>query len=173
MAAYTDYDLIYENPTRSSSVANNPARGSLYQGSYPKLDKDLGQHFDVVVFTAVEKQPKPAALKSVPKSVVIKKFPLDDDPYQPVTRDQAAALMQAAKELGYLVKSGKRVLITCAMGMNRSGLLTALTLMATTGCNGRNAVQTVQSRRRAMDDGTRALFNPIFARFVQTLPPIA
>lgn len=153
MTTYSDYDQIHTN---------------LYQGSYPKLSKELGDHFDVVVFTAIEKQPKPAALKAVPKTVMVKKFPLDDDPYQPITIQQAAALTELAKELAAYVRSGKRVLITCAMGMNRSGLLTALTLMAATGCTGRNAFTTVQSRRRAMDDGTRALFNPIFARFVQT-----
>jgi len=157
MPAYTDYDQIHTN---------------LYQGSYPKLDKDLSNHFDVVVFTAVEKQPKPAALKGVSKSLTIRKFPLDDDPYQPITREQSAELLHLAKDLAYHLRNGKRVLITCAMGMNRSGLLTALTLMAATGCHGKSAFETVQARRRAMDDGTRALFNPIFARFVQTLPPI-
>lgn len=157
MGTYTDYDQIHTN---------------LYQGSYPKLSKELADHFDVVVFTAVEKQPKPAALKAVPKAVIVKKFPLDDDPYQPITREQAAELFHLAKELAYHLRNGKRILITCAMGMNRSGLLTALTLMAATGCTGRSAFETVQSRRRAMEDGTRALFNPIFSRFVQTLPPI-
>jgi len=157
MPAYTDYDQIYTN---------------LYQGSYPKLDKELSDHFDIVVFTAVEKQPKAAALKGVPKNVVIRKFPLDDDPCQLITRKQSAELLHLAKELAYHLRNGKRVLITCAMGMNRSGLVTALTLMAATGCHGKNALETVRARRRPMDDGTRALFNPIFARFVQTQPPI-
>jgi protein-tyrosine phosphatase len=158
MAHYSDYDQIHTN---------------LYQGSYPKPHKDLADHFDVIVYTAMEKQPTPVALKSLPKNVLVRKFPLDDDPYQPVTREQTAALVRAAKELAGLLRSGKRVLITCAMGMNRSGILTALTLMAATGCSGRTALHTVQSKRRAMEDGTRALFNPIFSRFVQTLPPIS
>ncbi len=157
MGTYTDFDQIHTN---------------LFQGSYPKLSKELADRFDVVVFTAVEKQPKPAQLKAVPKTITVKKFPLDDDPYQPITREQVAELTHLAKELAYYLRNGKRVLITCAMGMNRSGLLTALTLMAVTGCTGRSAFETVQSRRRPMDDGTRALFNPIFSRFVQTLPPI-
>jgi len=157
MATYSDYDQIHTN---------------LFQGSYPKPHKDLGDGFDVIVYTAIEKQPTAAALKPMPKSVAVRRFPLDDDPYQPITREQAAALVRAAKELAAQLRSGRRVLITCAMGMNRSGLLTALTLMAATGCSGRTAFSTVQSKRRAMEDGTRALFNPIFARFVQTLPPI-
>ena len=158
MAHYSDYDQIHTN---------------LYQGSYPKPHKDLADHFDVIVYTAMEKQPTAAALKALPKSVTVKKFPLDDDPYQPVTREQLDGLVREARQLAGLLRSGKRVLITCAMGMNRSGILTALTLMVATGCSGRTALHTVQTKRRAMDDGTRALFNPIFSRFVQTLPPIA
>lgn len=157
MTTYSDYDQIHTN---------------LFQGSYPKPHRDLANNFDVIVYTAIEKQPTASALKAMPKNVIVKRFPLDDDPYQPIMRDQAAAMVRAAKELASLLRSGKRVLITCAMGMNRSGLLTALTLMAATGCSGRTAFTTIQSRRRAMDDGTRALFNPIFSRFVQTMPPI-
>jgi protein-tyrosine phosphatase len=157
MTAYTDFDQLFPG---------------LFQGSYPKLNKELMQQFDTVVYCAVEKQPKPAEIKTVPSGKHVIGVPLDDDPYQPITREQAADLIKVARQLAAQVRAGKRVLITCMMGMNRSGLMSALTLMLSTGCTGSDAAITVSSKRRPMADGTRALFNPMFARFIKTLPPI-
>lgn len=157
MHAYTDFDQLHAN---------------LFQGSYPKLSKELLQQFDVVVYCALEKQPKPAELKIVPHGKHVLGVPLDDDPYQPITREQRVQLIKVARQLAAYMRENKRVLVTCMMGMNRSGLVSALTLMIATGCSGATAANAVSTKRRPMDDGTRALFNPIFSQFVRTLPPI-
>lgn len=158
MADYTDFDQIHPG---------------LFQGSRPKLTAELLQKFDVVVYCAMEGQPKPHELKVVPRGKHVLSIPLDDDCHQPITRELGAFLIKLARQLAPHVRAGRRVLVTCMMGMNRSGIVSALTLMAATGCSGPTAVMAVQKHRRPMNDGTRALFNPIFARFVQTLPPIA
>ena len=158
MASYTDFDQIYPN---------------LFQGSYPRLTESLMKQFDVVVYCAVEKQPSKSALKNVPRNKKAIGIPLEDDPYQPITLELEHELKRRAFELAGMLRAGKKVLVTCAMGLNRSGIVSALTLMAVTGCHGRKAFETVQQRRRPADDGTRALFNPMFARFIQTHQPIA
>lgn len=158
MGTYTDFDQIHPG---------------LFQGSYPKLTKELMQQFDVVVYCAMEKQPKAADLKLVPRGKHVVGIPLDDDSHQPITREQAAYMIKLARQLATHVRAGSRVLVTCAMGLNRSGIVTALTLMAVTGCPGPAAVGVVRQRRRPASDGTRALFNPIFARFVASSPPLA
>ena len=53
-----------------------------------------------------------------------------------------------------------RVLVHCAMGINRSALLCAVIVMLVRGCNGRNAIATVRRARRG------ALANPAFARYI-------
>lgn len=158
MAAYTDFDQIHPG---------------LFQGSYPKLTKELLQQFDVIVYCAMEKQPKAAELRLVPRDKHVLGIPLDDDSHQPITREQAAFLIKLARQLAPHVRARRRVLVTCAMGLNRSGIVSALTLMAATGCSGPTAVMSVRKHRRPADDGTRALFNPIFARFVESCPPLA
>jgi len=158
VADYTDFDKIH---------------GSLFQGSYPKLTKQLLQQFDVIVYCAMEKQPNAADLKLVPRDKHVLGIPLDDDSHQPITREQRAFLIRLARQLAPHVRAGRRVLVTCAMGLNRSGIVSALTLMAATGCSGRTAAMSVRKHRRPASDGTRALFNPIFARFVETCPPLA
>lgn len=157
MAAYVDFDQIHPY---------------LFQGAYPKLSKELLQQFDVIVYCAMEKQPRPADLKCIPPGKHVLGIPLDDNPYQPISREQAAMLIKLARQLATKVRAGRRTLITCALGMNRSGLVTALTLMMATQCSGRNAIAAVRQRRRPTSDGQRALFNPVFARFIETLGPV-
>lgn len=157
MAAYSDFDQIHSH---------------LFQGSYPKLSKELLQQFDVIVYCSMERQPKPSDLRLVPPDKHVLSIPLDDNPYQPISRELAAMLIKLARQLATKVRAGRKTLITCTMGMNRSGLVTALTLMMATGCSGKNAVAAVRQHRRPASDGQQALFNPVFTRFVETLGPI-
>ncbi|MHC4302133.1 MAG: protein-tyrosine phosphatase family protein, partial [Planctomycetota bacterium] len=54
-------------------------------------------------------------------------------------------LVASARDLAMLVKSGHRVLIVCNMGMNRSGLMTALVLM-NMGMSWRKALKLIRRR---------------------------
>ncbi len=151
---YHDFDKIYPG---------------LYQGSYPGSDQELFNRFDVIVYSAKERPPRFKGSPPPGKQVI--SIPLDDDPYQPLAWSDQKKLTLHARSLAQKVREGKEVLVTCAMGYNRSGLISALTLMALTGCHGKTAINTVRERRRRSDDGHSALFNPIFERFVLTASP--
>ena len=58
------------------------------------------------------------------------RFPLEDNPLWSWREDEAGTerLMRLSRTLAKLVLEGRSVLVTCAMGQNRSGLVTALTL---------------------------------------------
>lgn len=83
-------------------------------------------------------------------------------------RDSASDLHQLdilhplAAQLARAIRRGKRVLILCHEGRNRSGLVTGLTLW-NLGYLGRDAVRLIKSRRRD------ALSNEHFARYLKTL----
>lgn len=151
---YYDFDEIYPG---------------LYQGSYPGTDPELFRRFDVIVYSAKEKHPRFS--KKLPPGKQVISIPLDDDPYQPILPSDAKMLMLCAQNLARSIRNGKKVLVTCAMGYNRSGLITALTLISLTGCHGKTAANIVRSRRRTSDEGHPALFNPVFARFIETMSP--
>lgn len=148
-SGYDDFDMIAPR---------------IAQGSYPDHPPDAFTEFDVVVFCAKELQPRNVRHQSHQTAVFV---PMDDDPYQPIDSKSGQVLHTVAKKLAAYVQSGKRVLITCAAGMNRSGLVTGLTLIYL-GWSGPDAVRTIRSKRRRDDQGTEALFNPIFAQYVIT-----
>jgi protein-tyrosine phosphatase len=63
------------------------------------------------------------------------------------------------------VRAGRRVLVACAGGRNRSGLVVGLAVRELLGCSGVQALNWVQSRRE------NALNNATFARHLAGLPP--
>jgi protein-tyrosine phosphatase len=85
-----------------------------------------------------------------------------DDVVNPTTSDLRRAA-GAAKEVAKLVRSGRRVLVTCAMGLNRSGLVNALALRELTGASGVHCSAHVQNKRKG------ALSNPTFQRLLESL----
>ena len=124
----------------------------LYQGGAPEPG---ALPFDLIVFAAVEYQPTASAF---PGSVVLH-VPYEDDAEVPVQ-----AIHTAARHITRALRRGKRVLITCAMGLNRSGLITALVLMNLLGWSGARAVSHVQRARFG------ALSNPWFTAYLTSLP---
>lgn len=135
--------------------------GKLAQGARPKPAIEAFGPFDVVVFTAMEYQPPLRALPRSKKAVYV---PMDDNPYQPVSAADAKRVRDIAALLAKDVLAGRRVLITCQMGANRSGLVTGMTLRAL-GHGGDAAVALIRERR-ILGGGEKALFNPVFAAFV-------
>lgn len=87
---------------------------------------------------------------------------LDDSYLDPET-------LRAAYRAGDMVASahadGRRVLVTCWMGRNRSGLVLALALRRRFGWSGRRALRAIQAHRED------ALTNEHFASFLSELPP--
>jgi len=135
--------------------------GKLAQGARPKPVYPAFGPFDVVVFTAMEYQPRVGAL---PRSKEAVYLPMDDDPYRPIPPAIIQAVEVMSVKLARAIQSGRRVLVTCQMGANRSGLVTGMTLRAL-GYKGPDAVALIRAKR-VLQDGEKALYNPIFAKFV-------
>jgi protein-tyrosine phosphatase len=66
--------------------------------------------------------------------------------------------------LAAAIREGRRTLVHCGWGRNRSGLVVALLLRELLGVDGRAAVLAVRERRH------RALNNQVFADYLESLP---
>lgn len=129
----------------------------LYQGSAPPPGPELrARGFDLLVLAAEEIQPPAWAFPGV--RVIY--APSDDSSHIP-----ESTAHPAAQEVARYLRAGKRVLVTCAAGLNRSGLISALALWYATGRSGRECVAQVQKRR------AYALCNTWFADYVSSLLP--
>lgn len=122
----------------------------LAQGSAPAPETPLP--FDVLVLCAREYQPKPASLYYPRKTVLY--APLDDSG-RPPTRDEIGIAATTSRAALRAYQHGKRVLVTCWMGRNRSGLVTGLILMQL-GYSSLEAITLVRCAREG------ALSNPFF-----------
>jgi hypothetical protein len=126
----------------------------LYQGSRPPGGLALARlGFSAVVLCAIEHQPDGYRFEAVD----VLYAPMQDDG-RPLTPEEWERARTASREVAVRLLSGKRVLVTCSAGLNRSGLVSALTLLriAPRGFTPYDAVRRVQSRRAG------ALGNPYF-----------
>jgi protein-tyrosine phosphatase len=78
-----------------------------------------------------------------------------------ITDDIAETAHAAASEALDLYRQGASVLVTCAWGKNRSGLVTGLMLVGE-GYSGEEAVRLIQNRRPG------SLFNESFANYLRS-----
>ncbi|MDP9121067.1 MAG: DCC1-like thiol-disulfide oxidoreductase family protein [Acidobacteriota bacterium] len=88
-------------------------------------------------------------------------FPIEDDGLPNLEKLHGIARLAAD-----MVRHGHRVLSHCCMGFNRSALVAGLILMQL-GISGEEAVALLRRKRPG------ALFNPIFAAYLLSLPPAA
>ena len=133
------------------SLDASPIVPGLWQGSAPTSVADLRQHgIDLLVLCAVEIQPSDAALRGIS----FMRVPLTDDGRMPDAEWDLA--FESGCVVAQLVREGHQVLVTCAMGRNRSGLVSAIALHVLTGKPGSTCVDWVQRRR------PNALTNPAF-----------
>jgi protein-tyrosine phosphatase len=131
----------------------------LWQGSKPPTGPALrNAGFDTVVLTAKEVQPSASEYPGVR----VLRAALDDRPWVPAQEAHRLAQQVAAE-----VRAGRKVLVTCYMGWNRSGLVTMLALWYLTGRPGVNIVQHVRARRPV----PRVMANRYFEEHVKLLPP--
>lgn len=131
----------------------------LWQGSAPT--EGCYEKFDAIVLCAVEHQPKylwDTVRGRFRGEVLRAPFRDTDEP----TRDELIAARDAAVSVAARVTAGKRVLVTCQAGLNRSGLVSALALC--TAVEGMTPGDAIDLVRRAR--GPWALSNPAFVREV-------
>lgn len=128
----------------------------LWQGADPPQGTFLRRmNVDVLILCAEERQHDPSLFPGL----IIVKAPMDDGEVVPV--DTA---MKAAKAAASLHRAGNRILVCCHAGLNRSGLVTALTLHRLTGASGKRCVEKVQAAR------PWALCNEVFRQYLERLP---
>jgi protein-tyrosine phosphatase len=128
------------------------------QGSYPGLKGTAFQHADILVLCAEEHQAK--TLKAPPGKAIIR-LGFDDDTYRPIPPEAGKIFHAHAQQLGKAALSGRKLMITCAMGLNRSGLITALTLMHGYRMRPSEAIKLIRGRR-----SKDCLCNPMFEQWL-------
>jgi len=128
----------------------------LAQGSVP-LDYDLRDRFDSVVLCAEEFQDVPLP------GVEVIHAPFDDGGRAP-TPAEAQIAWKAAKRVAKRVNANKRVLVTCAMGLNRSGLVVGFVLIML-GFSADQAIDIIRMAR------PKALFNEHFVKLLKRVRP--
>lgn len=138
----------------------------LWQGSLPSAGTGVGgRGFTVLVLCARELQP-PAELYP---GVEVIHAPNDDHPdYGPLDREKLRTAIQAARRVTEAIKGGGKALVTCAAGMNRSGLVSGITLHLLYGWSGRKAINQIR-RKRKSPKGFRPLSNAEFTAALSNL----
>ena len=135
---------------------------TLWQGSAPTDPTEqalLHRQFDAVVLCAEEYQPDAAVFPGM--LVLHAGF---DDSGAPPTGKEIAVATRAGRNAARLLAVRRRVLVTCWLGLNRSGLVSALALHGLTGMSGQEAAGTVRRGRPG------ALNNAYFARLLEAIP---
>jgi len=132
---------------------------NLWQGPYPKVQASVAKAgFNMLVFCAEELQ-DPA--EEYP-GVRILYAPNSDDYTQKIPRDLLQIAVDAGRQVAEAVNQGQKVLVTCAAGINRSGLVSALALHFLYGWSGAECINRVQQKRVSQKYRMVALDNPQF-----------
>lgn len=140
----------------SRSEASEVVPG-LYIGSKPAP----GRHaFDVIVLAAEEYQPHAMRF---PGSEVIH-MPLDDAPWRNMRPEEIAGAVRTGEAVARHIRAGRRVLVSCAMGLNRSSLVAAIAMH---NAHGMGADEIIMRIRRAR--GQWALSNPNFEKLLRSM----
>lgn len=130
----------------------------LYVGSKPPPGRHDG--VDAIVLAAIEYQP-PAHL--FPGIEVIH-APLDDAPGRTMREDEIALATKAADRVARRLRAGRRVLVSCAMGLNRSGLVAAIAMHDVYGMSADEIIARIRRAR-----GVWALSNPNFEKLLRVV----
>lgn len=132
----------------------------MWQGAYPPEGSMVAlAGFKVVVFCAKEAQPSPRWFPGV--EVIL--APNDDDGRREVTASELRIAIHAARKVAKAIQANQPTLVTCQMGWNRSGLVSAIALHLLTGKSGAECLKHVQMCRK------NALHNPSFQRVLREI----
>lgn len=161
--AMAQLDVLHGRVRRASPRVNgldcSEIVPGVWQGAKPPKGRAVSAAgFDVLVLCAAEYQPSPESFPGVKTLVSV---PLWDD--FEAGPDTLRAAQRAGKLLAERWLHGQNLLITCAMGLNRSGLVTGMTL--------RRAFPDVEPRKianRIIMKRMGALSNPRFHFWVSS-----
>lgn len=143
---YCDYETM-----KDAEPATRIRKG-LYMGSKDGVDSG---DFDMVVSAAEEWKAEPK------RGITTMYVPLRDVPFDFERHENELwSLVDTSGIIADRIKQGDKVFIFCNMGMNRSGLLTALTLLHL-GATPKSAIAAVRRRHPC------TLSNESFARAIE------
>lgn len=115
------------NHIEPKTMGANRVGPHLWMGSAPPKGLAVKQGgFDVLVLCAMEYQPLAHEFPGVRRVI---HCPLDDDPVIGLTEREQTSARAAASQAAEAIEHDQRVLVTCFLGRNRSGVVAALTLM--------------------------------------------
>jgi protein-tyrosine phosphatase len=132
----------------------------LWQGEQVGVEgfpESLPENFPVIVFAAVEHQPRFDGGED-PSQLLI--YAPMRDTLQPTEQEQRTALLTAQRVLQEHAL-GKRVLVTCVSGLNRSGLIVGLVLIMS-GWEPKEAIRHIRQTRSDW-----ALSNETFVKILE------
>lgn len=138
--------------TDFSNVAPPNSSLKLYVGSQPPFDRELG--FDTLVLCARELQPERLGFKGA-----VVRCPLIDDT---LSKEEIRLALNTSSRVVADLKQGKRVLVTCHAGLNRSALVAALAMAQMTRMSAGEIVMHLRQRR-----DPNCLFNKNFQIYLQ------
>lgn len=124
--------------------------------------------FDVLVFTAKQEQPPDT---DYPGTLVVRRCGMvDRHPAEETTFQLAEGMAGLVAED---VRRGRRVLVTCAEGRNRSTLVAAIALRRLTGLSGKEAMSVVKiARPRNPYSRGLSFSNPSFNAYLLAKPSL-
>ncbi len=143
---------------RRASRRDGTHRGSLWLGGASDVTNNAG--YDVIILCADEFQPAAHIIASPGVHVV---HAPNDDSDVPLNRQQAMAAIAASNVAAQGFRAGKKVLVSCMQGRNRSGLVMALAIHRLYGMSGERCRAYVRARR------PNALTNPSFNAFLDNI----
>lgn len=147
-----------------SEVGYKPSRvfKRLHQGSRPPTGAVLAElGFEVLVLCAEEYQP---AAENFPGLRHVIHAPYDDNMANGLKPEELVIAQSAARKVAMHLRKGRKVLVTCQAGANRSGLVSALAICRVSGMSGMQAASKIRESRPI------ALFNPHFVNHLLTVP---
>jgi protein-tyrosine phosphatase len=141
----------------------------LWQGSKPPVGVIVkSRGFTHLVLCARELQ----LPKEMFPGVQVIHAPNDDHPdYGPLDREKLKTAVVAARQVAEAIRNGGKALVTCAAGLNRSGLVSALAMHFLYGWSGDQCVDRVRKKRKPKC-GYRALTNNEFTEALRRLKPV-
>lgn len=131
--------------------------GSLWLGAAHEVTEE---GYDVIILCADEFQPEAHIIARPGVQVV---HAPNDDSENPLTRQQACIAISASRTAAKAFREGKKVLVSCMQGRNRSGLVMALTLHRLYGMAGERCRGYIRAKR------PHALTNASFNRFLDSI----
>lgn len=149
----------------------------LWQCGFPRFQGLVERGIGIVALAAHDAQPTKEDVEHIKRSqpglsLILCPFDdTEDDSALPGIVQKADAV---AKRLVQRLGEGKTALVTCAVGRNRSGLISALALRYMLGITGAEAADRVRDARRPdLPHGEEALSNRTFLRYLRALPAVA